>query len=188
MSSTAKVMGPGLLAAAAQRGEIYLGPAEVIEARAGEVRVELPEGEVVPVSLAFAFPYEPAPGDALLVIGKGDGEHYAIGVLRGTGRASLAIQGHVDLRAVGGKLHLAGDEGVEIEGPELSLRAKKLRTLAESAIETFSSLYQRVTETLRVQARESHTLVEGAAITQAKTAQIMTEDVVTINGKQVHLG
>lgn len=186
MSSTAKVMGQ--LAREAQRGELYLGPAEVVEARAGEVTVELPEGDVVPVELALAFPYEPAPGDALLVIGKGSGEYYAIGVLRGAGRAVLAIQGHVDLRAVGGKLHLAGDEGVEIEGPEVSVRAGKLRTIADSVVETFATLYQRVTSHLRVHARESHTLVEGAAITQAKTAQITTEDVVTINGKQVHLG
>ncbi|MFT3772015.1 MAG: DUF3540 domain-containing protein [Minicystis sp.] len=186
MSNAAKVIGQ--LAVEARRGELYLGPAEVIEARGGELTVELPEGDVVSVEPAFAFPYEPATGDELLVIGKGDGAHYAIGVLRGTGRAVLAIQGNVDVRAVGGKLHLAGDQGVEIEGPEVDVRAGKIRTIAESVVETVSTFYQRVTAHLRVQAKESHTLVEGSAITQAKSASITTEEVVTINGKQVHLG
>ncbi|APR75270.1 Hypothetical protein A7982_00616 [Minicystis rosea] len=186
MANPAKLMAD--LAVETRRGELYLGPAEVIEVRAGEVIVALPEGDEIAVEPALAFPYEPAPGDELLVIGKGDGRYYAIGVLHGTGRAALAIQGNVDLRAVGGKLHLAGDQGVEIEGPEIGIRAGKIRTIAESMVETVASLYQRVTAHLRVHARESHTLVEGSTITQAKAASITTEEVVTINGKQVHLG
>ena len=49
-------------------------------------------------------------------------------------------------------------------------------------------MFQRVTSSLTVHAREAHTLVEQSAVTQAKNATILTEDAVTINGKSVLLG
>lgn len=168
-------------------GEVFLGPAEVIEVNASEVKVELPDGAVVRAELALAFPYEPSPGDTLLVIGKG-GDHYSIGVLRGTGRAALSFQGDVDLRAVGGSLTLAADKGVEIEGQEVLVRSRKLRMVAESVIEKFTSVYQRVGQLLSVHAKEMHTVVEETSLTQAKSASITTEETVTVNGKQIHLG
>lgn len=167
--------------------EISLGPAEVIEVNASEVKVELPDGSIVRAALALAFPYEPSVGDTLLVIGKGD-DHYSIGVLRGTGKAALSFQGDVDLRAVGGSLTLAADKGVEIEGPEVLVRSSKLRMIAETVIEKFASVYQRVSGLLSVHAKEAHTVVEEASLTHAKSASITTEETVTVNGKQIHLG
>ena len=41
---------------------------------------------------------------------------------------------------------------------------------------------------LTVQAGESHTHVDGQAFSKSKSATILTEDVVTVNGKQVRLG
>jgi hypothetical protein len=165
----------------------YLGPAEVTEVGPAEVIAELDDGTTVRVTPAFTAPYEPVAGDELLVIGRGDA-HWAIGVIRGSGRTSLRLQGDVDLHAEGGTLRLGADEGVEIRGPEIALHADKLQVLAGAVVEKITSLYQRVTGLLHVRARNVHTDVEETSVTQAKSAAIVTEQTVTINGREVHLG
>lgn len=165
----------------------YLGPADVTRVQASEVLVALPDGAVVPVQLAFAFPYEPSVGDTLLVIGK-DGQHYAIGVLRGSGKASLSFHGDVELRSIGGSLTLAAEKGIEVQGPEVSIRSNTLRVVADKVVEKFTWLHQRVASLVSVHAKEMHTIVEESATTNAKRATITTEETVTVNGKQIHLG
>jgi len=165
----------------------YLGPAEVLEVRGDEVDVELPDGAAVRARMALAFPYEPAPGDDLLVIGRGSA-HYVIGVLRAAGRTELSFQGDVSLRAAGGSIRIQGDEGVEIAGREVRVQARSLHIVAESVVEKLRSLYQRIAGTASVHAEQTHTVVTGTALIQAKSAAIVTEETVTINGRQVHLG
>jgi Protein of unknown function (DUF3540) len=165
----------------------YLGPADVVEVHAHEVLVTLRGGARVSAELALALPYQPAPGDVLLVTGRA-GEHYVIGVLRGTGRTSLAIQGDVEVRAVGGSLDLSGDRGVRIHGPEVQLYAGKLRTVAGAVVEQFTSLCQRVSSLLSVHAGQKHTVVDDDTIEKARSATLLTDETVTINGKQIHLG
>src|SRR4051794_34041916 len=98
------------------RAEDYLGPAEVDRVEGYEVFVRLPVGgPPLRAELALAFPYEPAVGDSLLVIARGDAL-YVIGVLRGTGRSVFSLPGDVGLHA-GGELHLSGDKGVRVTGP-----------------------------------------------------------------------
>jgi hypothetical protein len=171
----------------AQEAQEYLGPAEVIEAHPTNVVVSLPDGQTATAALAFAMPYAPATGDVLLIIGRGE-RYYAIGVLHGSGRTSFAIQGDVDLRSVNGKLSLSGDRGVEIRGPEVDVYATALRLVARDVTQKFESLCQRVSSMLRVHAGESQTIVDGGAVSQAKRAAILTEETVTINGREVHLG
>jgi hypothetical protein len=166
---------------------LYLGPADVVEARPGEATVRMPGGAAARAQLALAYAYEPRPGDVVLVISHGDG-CYVIGVLRGTGRAVLAIPGDVEIRAVDGVLRLAGDKGLEMEAPDVSMRAGKLRVLADAVVERLGSLRQRVTDLLSVQAGRSHTVVEGTSHAQSKSAAILTEEKVTINGREIHLG
>jgi Protein of unknown function (DUF3540) len=176
----------------------YLGPAEVLDDEAGHdgerppnspcaVRVVIPGGPTVRAEIALALPYLPTPGDLMLVIGRA-GAYYVIGVLHGAGRTELAIPGDIELRAVGGKLRLSGDKGVELSGPEVEIRGGTLRVLADAALQQFASLCQRVTSVLSVHAGESHTVVAGASLTQAKTAAMLTEGTMTINGKEIHLG
>jgi hypothetical protein len=167
-------------------GEQYLGPACVLSAEGQEVMIELPTGETRAARLALAFLYQPVPGDVLLVIGKE--EYYGIGVLHGTGKASLSFHGDVDLRAVGGALRLSGDRGVSVEGPEVEIHAGRLKTIADAVVEKCNSLYQRVSSLLSVHAGKSHTIVDGLSFTQAESGAIVTREVMTINGKQVHLG
>lgn len=163
-----------------------LGPAIVVEARGADVTVDV-AGRRVKARLALSLPYAPIEGDTLLVIG-GPSGHYAIGVIDGAGRTTLAVPGDVDVRAIGGTLRLSGDEGVDIDGGAVAVRAKKLHVLAGALVERFTTVVQHVTEMLSVRAGERQTVVDGASIETAKRASIVTHETVSINGKQVHLG
>src|SRR5690349_14720889 len=114
MSNAARIIGhlPTI-----DKADVFLGPATVTRVKAREVQIELRDGAIVDVQLAFAFPYEPEVGDKLLVIGK-DGEHYAIGVLAGSGKASLAFHGDVELRSMDGSVTIAANKRIEMDGPE----------------------------------------------------------------------
>lgn len=165
----------------------YLGPASVLRVEGSDVVVELPEGAEARAALAFAFPYAPAEGDVLLVIGK-DEAYYAIGVLQGAGRTTLTFPGEVELRAEGGALRLWGEKGIELLGPEVVVQADKLRMIAGAVTQRFASLVQRVQDLVSTHARSVHTLADESVVTQAKSASVLTEETVTINGKEVHLG
>ena len=167
--------------------EEYLGPAEVTEVRPHQVVVSLPDGGTAVAALAFSMPYAPVVGDVLLVIGRGP-RHYAIGVVHGSGRTALSFQGDVDVHSINGKLRLSGDKGVEVRGPEVDVYTTALRMVARDVTQKFESVLQRVSSLLRVHAGETQTIVEGTSVTQAKRATILSEETVTINGREVHLG
>jgi hypothetical protein len=165
----------------------YLGPARVLAVRAGEVEIELPDGAAGWARLALAFPYQPAPGDELLVIGKGEAR-YVIGVLHGRGQTVLAFQGGVEIRAEGGPLSLASDRGLHFRSPEIGMDTGTLRMAADAVVQRFTSVFQRVSALLSVRAREMETVVDEGQLTRAKSASILTEETMSINGKQIHLG
>jgi hypothetical protein len=168
-------------------GPARLGRGVVTAVSGAGVTVALDDGREVSATFALALPYAACEGDVLLVIGD-EGESFVIGVIAGRGKTSLELPGSVALRAVGGQLDLSGDEGVQIRGPVVEVHADKLRTVARSVVETFSSLFQRVTDVLHVHARQEVSIVDEGSYQQAKTTAIQTEDVVTINGKEIHLG
>jgi Protein of unknown function (DUF3540) len=152
-----------------------------------DVYVDLPGGSAaVRAELALAFPYEPAAGDMLLVIGRG-AAHYVIGVLHGTGRSLFALPGDVGLHA-GGSLQLSAEKGIRLKSAELEVQTGTLRMIAGKVTQSFTSVYQRISELLSVHAGKSHTLVEGSSYAQSKSAAILTEETVTINGNAIHLG
>jgi hypothetical protein len=167
--------------------EDYLGPAPVTAVEAGGVTARLPGGAVVRAELALAFPYRPRVDDVVLVIGRGEA-HYVIGVLQGHGETELAFEGDVSLRAVRGKLHLAGDEGVQVEGRELEVLVGAFKVVAGSMVHKATSAYQRITGLFSVRAGESHTVVDGTATSKAKNGVMLTEEKMTLNGKQIYLG
>lgn len=169
------------------RPDDYLGPGHVIATEPHEVEVEIRGGERVRAQMALSIPYEAAVGDVLLVIGKGE-DHYVIGVLRGRGTTALSFQGAVDLRASGGPITIASDHGVAIEGPALSIQTGKITMLAGAVVQKFTSMYQRVREALDVHAGRTHTVVDETSFTTAKNAAIVTEETMSINGEQIHLG
>lgn len=164
----------------------YLGPAEVIAGGPLEIEIELPTGARVLAKLALAFPYRPIAADTVLVIGKGKA-HYVIGVIHGSGETALSFSGDVSLRAAG-KLRIAGQEGVSIEGLRLEILVGAVSVVADSMVQKLTSAYQRVTGLLSVRAGSSHAVVDGASLSKSKSGLILTEETMTINGKQIHLG
>lgn len=165
----------------------YLGPAVVTAIGPADVEARLPAGASVRAELALAFPYRAAVDDVVLVIGRGDA-HYVIGVLRGSGEIALAFEGDVSLRAVRGRLRLAGDEGVEVQGRELEILVGAFKVVADSMVQKAASAYQRIRGVLSVRAGESQTIVDGTSMSKSKNGVLLTEEKMTINGKQIYLG
>lgn len=167
----------------------YLGPATVVEVHGARVVVLVPErGDArIDARMALAYPYRPVPDDSVLVIARRD-TLYVIGVLEARGDTRLELAGNVELRARGGALRLASDREIELDAPAVSTRASRVTVLAETAVEKVGSLVQHVRTLLSVRANRAETIVEEGTITRAKTATILTDESMTINGKQIHLG
>ncbi len=171
----------------AQREGLHLGPGVVSNVAPDSVNVRLSSGVEVRARMAMAIPYAPVIDDVLLVIGLDQG-YYVIGVLSGQGTSTLAFQGDVDVRAMGGSLRLSADKDISMRAPETTIQSGKLRMVANAVHQTFASMKQRVTEMLSVHAAETHTVVDGAAHEQAKSKTMLTEEKMTINGKSIYLG
>jgi hypothetical protein len=171
----------------------YLGPAQVVGRSTTHIEVEMPDGTRAMATPALAFTYEPAVGDTVLVISAGHPhpgarrDHYVIGVIATTGRGVVSFPGDLEVRS-GGRLRLAGHDGVDIEGREMRLNVGKLEMVARTVTQRFESLKQRVTDLLSVHAGASQTMVDGTSHLRAKNASVLTEEKVTINGKAIHLG
>ena len=167
--------------------EDYLGPADVSDVRGRDVHVKLPDGRRARAQLAFTFPYTPVAKDVLLVIGRA-GRYYAIGVLCGNGRTDLALQGDVRALRHERNAHPEREPWDPPAVPEVDIATRGLRVVARDVMQKFESVIQRVSSILRVHAGESRTLVDGTSTLQAKRAPILTEETVSINGSEVHLG
>jgi hypothetical protein len=168
-------------------GGRYLGPATVTEAAAAVLLAKLPNGEVVRPRLALAFPFVPAAGDTLLVVGQAD-RYFVIGVIESTGRTELRFRGDVELRAVDGTLELHGERGVSLHGPEIDLKTRKLGVVADKVTEAFGTVFTRVKALLSVHTGETDTVVHGEWSSRSERAAITSQEVVSVNGKEVHLG
>ena len=165
----------------------YLGSSRVATASPCGARVILEGGQQVDARYALPLPYLAAAGDELLVVG-GPSGHFIIGVIEGAGTTLLEMEGNVDLRARGGALRLGGDAGVYVNAPEFSVTTDKLRVVATSAIKSFTTLCQKVSGMLSERSARKHSIVDGSAYERSRSRQILSEETVTINGKQIHLG
>ncbi len=165
----------------------FLGAATVLGVGPASLEARLPTGEIVHPKLALAFPFTPAEGDSLLVIGQ-DERYFVIGVIESRGETHLKFAGNVEVHAVGGELELHGDQGVELHGPQIDIKTKRLNVVADKATEVFGTIFTRVKELMSVHAGSTDTVVRGQWSTRAKRATVTSEETVTINGKQVHLG
>ena len=176
----------GQLDAAALDGR-YLGAVTVTATGPATLEARLPSGETVHPKMALAFPFVPAEGDSLLVIGQ-DERYFVIGVIASEGETHLRFRGNVEVRAVDGELALSGEHGVELRGPLVDIKTKKLTVLADKATEVFGTVFTRVKELLSVHAGETDTVVHGQWSNRSKRAALTSEETVSINGEQVHLG
>jgi hypothetical protein len=168
-------------------GGRYLGPATVTRAGPASLEARLPTGETIQPKLALAFPFAPAENDSLLVIGQDD-RYFVIGVIESTGETFLRFRGNVEVRSVDGTLDLQGEQGIELQGPQIDIKTRKLNVLADKATEVFGTLFTRVKELMSLHAGHTDTVVHGQWSNRSKRAAITSEEVVSINGKEVHLG
>lgn len=165
----------------------YLGPAEVTAVDLHDLTVRIGPEREVDARLALAYPYRPVPGDLVLAIGHDD-DYYVIGVLQGSGGTELAFHGDVALRAVGGRLDLRADNGVQVVGPEVEIRTGRLRVAADSLVEKVNRAYRHVRDLMTCRFGREHTVVDDTSISKARRTTILSDENVTINGKQVNLG
>jgi hypothetical protein len=167
----------------------YLGPGRVTSVHGAGVDVHLSKSpeHVVTARMALAQPYEPLPGDELLLIGEPDG-YYVIGVLAGHGQTELRFNGDVRIHASGGKLELSGDTGLKLESPEVTVAAGEVKTFARTVTEKVDTAYRWVRERLSVRAGSVQRVVEGEDLTRAKNSVTLAEEVVKLDGGSVQLG
>lgn len=167
---------------------VHLGPATVIEADPHAPRVLLGDGRCVVAQAALASLYLPTTGDQVLVLGQEE-RWYVVGVLSGHAPATIAVQGDLALRAVGGKLTLTGDQGLELRtARELSVAADSIKTWAGTLVEKVGSATRWVREQLHVRAGSCTRLIDETDITRARNASILAEQAVKIDAREVNLG
>jgi len=166
---------------------LHLGPATVVTSASREVELRLEDGRQVAATLALALPYVPAEDDVVLALGKDD-RFYVVGVLSSRGQTSLSFRGDVKLQALGGSVQIAADHGVRVQSPKVEIEASELSMRAVEVVQKFESMVQRVRGVLRIRAKRQETTIDESSLTRAKRAAILTEETMSINGKQIHLG
>lgn len=162
----------------------YLGPARVQRVRGEHVDILLPEGPVK-ARLALAVPYDPRPGDVVLVIGELD--FYVIGVLKGTGRVTLDAPGDLVLRA-GGKVSISGQRALELTAPQVTIRADRFESIAQEAFQRFMNSYTWVKGVVQITTGRLRTLVEHTASLSADSIVERARKDVSIDGEKIRLG
>ena len=181
--------------AATEQATTYLGPATVVRVERQDLHVTLDEADARPVvaTAAFTFPYTPAAGDRLLVLGQAlpspqSASYFAVGVLSGSRPNVLAFEGDTSVQAVHGKLTLASDQAIELRAPRITVRTGLLRTLATNIIEKADHVRRWVRGTLAIRAGNSRRIVDGEDSTRCQNSTTLAKDTVKIDGDQLHLG
>jgi hypothetical protein len=163
---------------------VYVGPASVRGTRDGKVLLSMLHGEGE-AELALAFPYSPKRGDVVLVLGEED--LYVVGVLRAQGPTKLSLPGDVVIEA-GGKLKLKGAAAVEIESPEVRIRADRFETVARAVFERVMDAYRWASGVIQTTAGRTRTVVSGTASLQAERISETALKDVRIDGERINLG
>jgi len=165
---------------------VRLTQAIVLEASDRGVRA-FAEDRVIDARMALGYDYRPAAGDVLLVIGQED-SHFAIGVIRGTGRSVLSFPGDVDVRAPQGRMRLFAGKGVSVHAPEVSVRTGKWNLIAETLVEKAAEAYRFVTGLFQLRAGSRHTVIQGQSFEKAERVYVRAEQEVSVDGKTIQLG
>lgn len=166
----------------------YLGPGMVTRLDGPDLLVRLDTAEEVTAQMAMPFPYIPAPDDVLLVIGMGE-RHYVIGVIHGQGTASLTFPGDVEMRSLTGAFRMTAPEGIELTTQkDIEVRAGKVRVLAGTVVQKVTDVFQWIKGKLHVRATRTDASVAETAATRAHRVEVIAEDDVKVDGRQVFLG
>lgn len=165
---------------------LFFGPARVCQVAGNSVQLEFPE-EPIWATLALAYPYTPAVGDTVLVVGQNQ-SRYVIGVLDGKGSTTFAMPGDFEVCAPRGRINLIAGKGVHVKGQEVKITAGKLELVARRVSECFSEVARIVKGTWRIRAAQVRHDIEGEYLLNAGRITERAEQDVKIDGDKIHLG
>ncbi len=176
----------------------YLGPARVLSepAKPGYLRVALPDDEVVWARMAMPVPYDPEPGDEVLVLRNEPSHAYMIGVLEGHGVTTLRVRGDLRLEAPQGAvriyaretLQIRSDESLVLNAPRATFRFARLTVLVTTLVQRLTDAFTWATGLVQSKSRRSRWIADEGWFVRAGRAHVRTTDNIHINGKTVHLG
>jgi hypothetical protein len=164
---------------------VRLGPAQVRGVMDGALLIDL-DGDLARATMALAYPYRPAVGDTVLVMGQDD-RWYVTGVLDGKGLTRMDFPGDLELRAAG-RVRIESQSECTIDAPRLVMRGDRLEMAITAIRQQAASLYQQVSGTLRTIAGRQHTTVEKQSTLHARKIVRKAEDDVIVDGRQIKLG
>jgi hypothetical protein len=171
-----------------QETGLHLGPAIVSRAAGRRVQLRRDGQEAEEwADLALAFPYQPAPGDVVLVVAQEE-RVYVIGVLQGRGPSVLAFPGDVTLSAPTGAIHLDSGKGVTMSAPTVEMRAETIELEAVTLTQRVESAFQWVKDLLQVRSGRSRTVVDGTSHQLAQRTFIRSEKETKVDGEKIYLG
>jgi hypothetical protein len=164
----------------------FLGPAEVLRVEDSRVLLSLPQAQAW-ATVALAFPYQPQPGDTLLVIGQ-DEDYYVIGVIKGSGPTRMTVPGDLRLEAPHGAIDLVAGRGVNLLGPSVRLLADQVEVTARTLVEKLVNATRWVADLCHLRAGTVHTVAESTYKVKAARIAERADGDVRIDGEHIHLG
>lgn len=164
----------------------FLGPARVCQVAGNLVQLEFSD-ELTWATMALAYPYKPAVGDTVLVVGQNQ-NWYVIGVLDGKGITTFSVPGDFEVCAPRGRINLIAGKGIQVKSPEVKITAGKLELVARRVSECFTEAARIVTGTWRIRAARVHNEIEGEYLVKAGRIIERAEQEVKIDGDKIHLG
>ncbi len=176
----------------------YLGPARVVAGagRPGYVHVALPEDGSMWARLAMAVPYNPMPGDEVLVICDEPPNAYVVGVLKGSGTTTLRVPHDLRLEAPFGDVHIdAGhsikmhsEVAIDMTSPRATFRFSRLNVLVTTLVQRLTNAYTWAVGLVQTKGRRVRCVAKEGWLVRAGRAHVKTSDNIHINGKTIHLG
>jgi len=156
----------------------YLGSAWVTgtRGRSGQVEVALPERDPLWARLATTF--HPSEGDEVLVLSLDGEQVFVIGILRGSAR--LRVTGDFSIEAPKGTITMSA--------PHIRWEAGKLEVAAHRIVQRARGFYGWVSNLFRIQSRRMKTLADEDYTVRARTARVVAEREVKIDGTSIELG
>lgn len=175
---------------AGDRQRMHLGPARLVAVEGSRLVAVLDPAEpgtTVSARSAMAQSYAPAPGDEVLVIGRGS-EWYVIGLLSGTGTTSFVAPGDIEFAAPRGRVEFIARDGVFLKSGLVEIVADSLQLTARHVVERFTSLTQWVADAVHQRFGRVRSHVEGDYDLKAGRIKELADEEVTIDGKKIYLG
>lgn len=164
----------------------HLGPATVERVEGTRVLLNLNDVQAWAVS-AVGYPYHFQVGDVVLAIGGRD-DWYVIGILNGSGKTCIHVEGDLQLIAPQGSIEMIAAKGVSIKSPDITLIGSRVTLVAKQLSQRVQELTTHVKHCYEMIAARFTGRVEGSYRLHADKIVQQAEGDVKIDGRKIHLG